>query len=176
MLALGTTTCGFPLLFKSSSNLTRPRLSYLYCMDFGSVREKVLAHEDAVSCMQLRGDMIVSGSWDSTVKFWQLTPSAISPLWTFGGFQNHSEVKCIDLGWDQNICIFGNDDGSIFLSDQRTPDVQRTQRIHSGAIRSIVLSPDGRQVFTGGADGTVHCVDVGSLSSVYELKGKDQVM
>ena len=40
----------------------------MYSVDYGRVSETIAAHDDAVSCLCLRGDNLLSGSWDSTVK------------------------------------------------------------------------------------------------------------
>jgi factor associated with neutral sphingomyelinase activation len=41
---------------------------YSYSIDYGRVIDTLLSHDDAVSCLKLRGDILVSGSWDTTFK------------------------------------------------------------------------------------------------------------
>ncbi len=41
---------------------------YLYSIETGRVVDMVPAHDDAVSCIALRGDTLISGSWDATVR------------------------------------------------------------------------------------------------------------
>jgi WD40 repeat protein len=41
---------------------------YVYSVESGRVTDSIYAHDDAVSCISLKGDVLASGSWDSTVK------------------------------------------------------------------------------------------------------------
>ena len=54
----------------------------MYSVDYGRVSETIAAHDDAVSCLCLRGENLLSGSWDSTVKvyFILITKSSIYHL------------------------------------------------------------------------------------------------
>lgn len=40
----------------------------MYSVESGRVTDSIYAHDDAVSCISLKGDVLASGSWDSTVK------------------------------------------------------------------------------------------------------------
>ena len=140
------------------------------------MREKVLAHDDAVSCLQIRGDIVVSGSWDSAIKSWKLHNSALAPLHRFDNVTNHSEVKCIDLSADGNICVFGTANGSAVLCDHRTPGLQHSLQFHQDAVQCITLSPDGRHFFTGGRDGVVKCIDSSTFAALSSFEVKDRIL
>jgi len=74
LLDLGTITCNsstFILLWSKTDNFVR----YLYSIDYGKVLDTLYAHDDAVSCIRLASDLLISGSWDSTVKIWKHSPT-----------------------------------------------------------------------------------------------------
>jgi len=41
---------------------------YTYSIDYGRIQDTLYAHDDAVSCIAMQGDTVVTASWDSTVK------------------------------------------------------------------------------------------------------------
>jgi factor associated with neutral sphingomyelinase activation len=41
---------------------------YMYSIESGRVLDTLAAHDDAVSCLGLKNDVVVTGSWDATVK------------------------------------------------------------------------------------------------------------
>lgn len=44
----------------------------------------IQAHDDAVSCLSIRDHRLLTGSWDATVKLWQLRESEIERTPLFG--------------------------------------------------------------------------------------------
>lgn len=126
--------------------------------------------------MQMRGDKIVSGSWDSTIKAWQFTNSNIVSLPHFNGFESSSAVKSIDLSYDTNICICGTDDGHILLCDQRAPDLRRSLHVHQQTVSSISFSSTSTGLVTGCSDGTIKYIDVRNFAEVYALPSHEAVL
>lgn len=53
------------LLFNFSSP------SYVYSLEYGRVLDTLVAHDDAVSAVCVRGDNMLTASWDSSVKLWR---------------------------------------------------------------------------------------------------------
>ena len=43
---------------------------YLYSIDYGRVLDTLMAHDDAVSALWLKDNLLITASWDSTVKVW----------------------------------------------------------------------------------------------------------
>lgn len=85
--------------------------SYVYSVDYGRVVDSALAHDDAISCMDLRDDILVSGSWDSTLKVWKVLPSGIdkSPIADF--VDNDSEINGVAL--HSHLTASGAADGAL---------------------------------------------------------------
>jgi WD40 repeat protein len=65
--------------------------------------------------MALRDDVLVTGSWDATVKIWKCRPSGIEKVPLAAFVENDSEVKCIDINNDASLVIYGNEDGICFF-------------------------------------------------------------
>jgi factor associated with neutral sphingomyelinase activation len=53
---------------------------YLYSIDYGRIMDTLYAHDDAVSCIQLKNDTLATGSWDSTLKIWKYKSSGVSKV------------------------------------------------------------------------------------------------
>jgi len=85
----------------------------VYSVDYGKVVETLAGHDDAVSCMSLTGDTLVTGSWDCAVKAWRVTPSAIQRL-PIADFNDHdTTIKCLTLDSSANLIASASADGII---------------------------------------------------------------
>jgi WD40 repeat protein len=84
-------------------------------MDYGRVIDSHYAHDDAISCMALRDDVLVTGSWDATVKIWKCRPNGIEKVPLAAFVESDSEVKCIDISHDASLVVYGNEDGIFFF-------------------------------------------------------------
>jgi len=150
---------------------------YLYSIEFGKVKEKVYAHEDAILCMQMRRNNLVSGSWDSTVKSWQFTNSSIVPSELFNGLESMTAIKSIDLSPDSNICVCGTDDGKLLLLDQRAPDLKRSLAAHNNdSIVSVSFAPDSFGIMTGASSGTMKYIDVRNFDEKYSISAGESLL
>lgn len=107
---------------------------YMYSIDYGRVKDTVAAHDDAVSCLCLRNDVVVTGSWDATVKVtyslssfgvnyhshlfskktWGYSSSGLSKM-PLTDFDFEAEVHCIDAAQQGNIAVSGAADGIFYL-------------------------------------------------------------
>lgn len=64
----------------------------------GIVVSSVPAHESAVSCLYLSGDRLLSGSWDATVKVWQLSEGDITKRPIMGNsYTTYRSMPAFDL-------------------------------------------------------------------------------
>jgi len=142
---------------------------YLYLTEYGRT-ESIRAHEDAVSCLRLQGDTLVSGSWDSTMKIWKLTPSSVQAVPSFGFIESDSEVRSIDLSFDANVCICGSADGKITVCDLRDIYSRTNLSVHSDGIHSIRFTPDARNMISSSLDGSIKLLDVSSGAELITLR------
>lgn len=75
--------------------------------------DTLAGHDDAVSCMSLSGDTLATGSWDSAVKAWRVTPSAVQRL-PIADFSDHdATVKCLHLDYSANLLASASEDGTV---------------------------------------------------------------
>ena len=91
-----------------------PRYRYVYNVDYGRILDTLSGHDDAVAAIRLGESLLVTASWDSTIKVWDC-PAAVgdsrrsSQKYEFG--DHESEVKAIDLSPDRKRIVSGSKDG-----------------------------------------------------------------
>ena len=160
---------------------------HIYSVGRGKVIETRASHDDAISCLDgswsggtaatsaladpSASPLLVSGSWDSTVRIWPLLPTGIAPtpLRTLG--EHDAKVLCVALlPSDVRLSASGSAGGDVALWDARRP-----------GSPALLLEPHvGRGMTTGVAmsslsgSGTgdvcmVTCADDGSVA-VAELR------
>jgi len=137
---------------------------YVYSVDYGRVSETVTGHDDAVSCLRLRGDSLISGSWDSTVKLWKVRPTGIGKVPTADFIDSETEIRCVDIDPRGDIAVSGSDDGNIMIYDLRSQTYIRTVQSHIEGVALLKFTPDGTRVVT--------CSDDQHIK-VFELRGAE---
>ncbi|KAH3744075.1 protein FAN [Pelomyxa schiedti] len=150
---------------------------YMYSVDCGRVSDYLCAHDDAVSCLCMRGDVLLSGSWDTSVKVWQCNNSSFhkSALHEFA--RNDSAVRCVSANAHATIAVSGSEDGTLVFYDTRIPNgvIHRSRKetklnailaslpdpmqAHTEAINGLQMSADGTHVLSGSQDGDLKLFD-----------------
>ena len=99
------------------------------------------AHEGAVTaiCLSRDGGYALSGSWDNTVKLWDVGNGRC--LRTFEGHKD--AVKAVCLSGDGRYALSGGRDNTVKLWDVASGRCVRTLE-HSGEVNWVSLTPDGR--------------------------------
>lgn len=147
---------------------------YVYSVDCGRVADTVPAHDDAVSCVHVLGDRVLSGSWDATVKLWQFRAGALCHAATAVLLEGDAGVSCVDLAARPNAAISGSTDGALVLYDLRAHAPCATVVAHTDAVRRVLFGAgprvvsiaddghlkiwDARQFSADGADAVCDCV------------------
>ncbi|KAK4287855.1 hypothetical protein Pmani_039089 [Petrolisthes manimaculis] len=143
---------------------------YRYSMEYGQVSCVLQAHSDAVSCLKWCRDMLVTGSWDCTVRVWKLEETQASER---GGHVSASEsvvcemdhdapVTCLDLHPAGSLLATGTQDGSVSLWLLPTPDLQHHLTCHSDTVSGLAWnSREGEEsrLLTAGRDGCLTIFD-----------------
>lgn len=121
---------------------------YIYNMDFGRVSDTLCGHDDAVSCLRLSSDKLLSGSWDASVKLWQLRPGGgitKTPLSVLleGDSAIHSLALVPD---DPNVAVAGTADGGLALFDLRERACVAMAQAHDYEVNSVACATLGSGV------------------------------
>jgi len=135
---------------------------YTYSIDSGRIIDTLEAHDSAVSCMRVQKNILVSGSWDSTVKVWNIRSSNIEKLPISIFEDRESQVTCLDINCrDENVNIiaYGYEDGVICIGDLRSNSKINEIDAHKDLVKDLRFTPDGRLV-TVGKD---HCLKVWNI-------------
>jgi serine/threonine protein kinase len=91
------------------------------------------------------GRYLASGSWDDTIKIWEVATG--KELRTFTG---HSDsVESVAYSPDGRYLASGSDDGTIKIWEVATGKELRTLTGHFYPVRSVAYSPDGRYLASG---------------------------
>ncbi|AFY57121.1 WD40 repeat-containing protein [Rivularia sp. PCC 7116] len=110
-------------------------------------------HSDSVKAIKItpNGETLISGSYDRTVKLWDLKTGKL--LKTLEG---HKEaVISIAITPDGQILASGSNDNTVKIWDLKTGKLLRTLNHNKGQITSIAISTDGETLISAGTDKTI---------------------
>uniref|UniRef100_A0A7S2W9Q9 Uncharacterized protein n=1 Tax=Mucochytrium quahogii TaxID=96639 RepID=A0A7S2W9Q9_9STRA len=156
---------------------------YVYSLDFGRVVNRMVAHDDAVCCICCSSNSKVwaTGSWESSLKIWSLSPSSKSFTGIASFYDHESEITCVDIDDSGSLVLSASASGDVMIHDLKTGEVLRSYEackyrdtravnvhlVHA-ATTAIVCSEDGIvDVFdvSGGQDTPLSSVDTLLLST-----------
>jgi WD40 repeat protein len=112
--------------------------------------------------------MLVSGSWDETVKIWKRDSAG-----TFNcqsTLNVDSAVLSVAFSPDGDMIAAGCINGKIHLVDALTGQVKRSVNVDS-YVFSVAFSPCGKTMAVGCENGTVVIVDVATVAEMRSLSG-----
>ena len=118
------------------------------------------------------GKTLVSGSWDNTIKIWDLATNAIAN--TLNG---HSlRIRQVAISPDGQTLASASDDKTLMLWDLATGSLKATLRGHSGHVYAVAISADGKIAVSGSEDKTIKVWDLATGEVLATLRGhKGQV-
>jgi WD40 repeat protein len=118
---------------------------------------KIEGHTDPVNSVAFspNGQLIVSGSGDSTVRVWDVTT----------GIERHTMHGHEDLVWsvasspDSQFIVSGSSDHTVRVWDATTGAAQHIMHGHKDWVYSVAFSPDSQLITSGSRDNTARVWD-----------------
>ena len=133
-----------------------------------------VGHTEVVTSVALSrdGQILVSGSFDKTVKLWKVNTGQLITTVT-----GHSrEVNCVAVSRNGKLFASGSGDKTI-----KVWEVGASRLIctlggpfsgHSEAVKTLAFSPDGQTLISGGADKTIRLWRLSTGKEICSLKGQ----
>ncbi|EME45614.1 hypothetical protein DOTSEDRAFT_71345 [Dothistroma septosporum NZE10] len=132
---------------------------------YGRCSTKVFkGHTNGVMCLQFDENTLITGSYDTTVKVWDISTGEC--LRTLTG--HTSGVRCLQFDNNTNKLMTGSLDSTLRLWDWRTGRLVRTFPAHNDGI--IALHFTARYTATGSRDKMIRVWD-SEKKSTYLLRG-----
>ncbi|PFX23712.1 protein FAN-like isoform X2 [Stylophora pistillata] len=144
---------------------------YIYSVEYGRVVDTKAGHDDAISCLCWNDGILVTASWDSTVKVWKFFPEPDgkkpSPPEILAELEHDTEVNSVDLDPTNTLVVTGTMDGTVMLWNIDQQAAISHHPIHKETVHSVLFSPDGQRILSCGADHFMRVVDVHTGTEVY---------
>ncbi|OAA55540.1 sulfur metabolite repression control protein [Niveomyces insectorum RCEF 264] len=119
-------------------------------------------HDNGVTCLQIDDVMMVTGSYDATIRIWNLETSEQTRV-----LRGHTQgVRC--LQFDDKILVSGSLDGTMKIWNWHTGELLNTLVCHQGGVISVNL--DGEWLASGSTDKTIKVFNLKTKES-FTLKG-----
>ena len=134
-----------------------------------SLAYKLIKHSHYVYSLAFTpdGQTLVSGSWDNTVKLWQMnTRQEIQTL------TGHSDdIRCVIVSPDGQTLASSGEDKTIKLWQLSTGNEIRTLTGHSSWVFCLAISPDGQTIVSGSDDKTIKIWQLSTGKELHTLTG-----
>lgn len=129
-------------------------------------------HSEEVLCMALSpdGNLLLSGSDDSTLVLWSLGDAACGPTWERLG--RHAQAVCaVVMSRDCKRACSGSMDNTIKVWDVDTKDCIANLTDHGDAVTCLALGVDGHRLVSGSEDRSIRVWDLKTNDCTCVLMG-----
>jgi WD40 repeat protein len=133
----------------------------------GKELSAIVGHKGPVASVAFSPDgrWLVSGSWDRTVKIWEIESGR--EVRTLAGHAD--SVQSVSISPDGLWIASASADGTVRVWEAATGREVHTLRGHGGPALAVSFSPTGRRVATGGYDTTVRIWETATGREVRKL-------
>ncbi|CAK7268492.1 hypothetical protein SEPCBS57363_003119 [Sporothrix epigloea] len=119
-------------------------------------------HTNGVTCLQIDDVMMATGSYDATIRIWNLETGKQTRV-----LRGHTQ-GIRSLQFDDKILVSGSLDGNMKIWNWHTGELLNTLVCHQGGVISVHL--DGEWLASGSADKTIKVFNLKTKES-FTLKG-----
>ncbi|NER34161.1 MAG: protein kinase [Oscillatoria sp. SIO1A7] len=117
------------------------------------LQNTLTGHPESVNSVAISpdGQALISGSWDNTIKIWNLKTGKLQNTLT----GHTTNVNSVAISPDGKTLVSGSWDNTIKTWNLETVTPQSTLAGHTGTVWSVAISPDGQTLVSGSWDKTI---------------------
>ena len=157
-----------------SGDLTSGELSGdLWSKPSWNLQQTISAHSDWVRCLSFTpdGSKLVSGSFDKTIKLWQLATGAVIHT-----LADHPKgVFALAVSPDGKLLASGSWDDTIKLWDLDSGTLLHNLVKHKASVRSLAISPDSQTLISGSFDRTIELWQIPAGVPTQTISARDPI-
>ena len=135
----------------------------------GPLLQTIEGHTDRVAAVAVTPDgaRAVSGSWDGTLRVWELsTGRALATL------EGHTDqVAAVAVTPDGARAVSGSNDGTLKVWELSTGHALATLEGHTHQVTAVAVTPDGARAVSGSNDGTLKVWELSTGHALATLEG-----
>ena len=116
------------------------------------------------------GQTIASGSYDKTIKIWNVQTGEVNTLIGHG-----NAISSLAISSNGKLLVSGSWDRKIKLWNLETRELLRTFTGHSDDVESVAISPDNQTIVSGSYDKTIKIWNLQTGKLIRTLNSSDNV-
>ncbi len=139
----------------------------------GRLLRTLTGHTHSVNAVAITpdGKQAISGSWDNSLKLWDLTTG--TEVFSLTGHTR--SVNAVAITPDGKQAISGSYDKSLKLWDLTTGTEVFSLTGHSSLVKAVAITPDGKQAISASSDKSLKLWDLTTGTEVFSLTGRSSV-
>ncbi|XP_065915844.1 protein FAN-like isoform X2 [Dysidea avara] len=138
---------------------------YAYSVDYGTIVNTNYAHDNSVTCICWKKNILVTGSLDCTVKIWEISStvqggSMAMPILKVE-FDYENEIHCLDIDTECRTVAVGTSQGNIAAwSIEDAVRVCEFEDHVPHTVHQVSFNKDGTMLLSCASDFTIKLMDI----------------